>query len=296
MLKFIKPLVFFAVTLLIFYLIFQKVDYPSLKEVFSNVKWRYLVLTALIIFSTLIFLVKKWQAMLKAMDYHLSFKDSFKIIMAAIPISTVIPAKAGDLIRAYYLKDKIPAVQVMGGVVTEHFIDVAVLAFYSFLGAVFLKNWLISGISSFIIFLIPVFFLVISRIKFPPGKWQERIEGFLRISKIFIREPQKLLPVLFYALILWLHPVLIAKILFLALGVSVPLLYIAAVFPLAIFISLLPITVAGMGTRESAIIYFFSSWASPSVSLGVGLLYSLLAYWFPALVGLPFMKKYHNNL
>ena len=66
---------------------------------------------------------------------------------------------------------------------------------------------------------------------------------------------------------------------------------ISDTFPLAIFISLIPITIAGMGTRDSAIIYLFSSWASPSVCLGVGFLYTLFAYWFLALIGLPIIKK-----
>lgn len=289
--KIIKPLFFFAVTLLIFYFIFRKVDYFSLKEVLLNVKWRYLVLAFLIVLLTLVLVARKWQAILGAMDYRLGFKESFRIIMAAAPISTVTPAKAGDLIRAYYLKDKIPVVRVMGGVVAERFIDISILAFYSFLGAVFLKNWLIIAISLSILFLIPLFFLVINRIKFPPGRWQERIEGFLHISKIFIREPKKLFPILFYGAFIWSLSILLAKVLFLALGADIPIFYVAAAFPLTLFISLLPITMAGMGTRDWAIIYFFSSWASPSVCLGVGLLYSLLAYWLLALLGLPFMKN-----
>lgn len=289
--KFVKPLLFLAVTLLIFYLIFKKIDYVSLKEVFLNAKWQYLTTGALIIVLTQVISAKKWQVVLKAMDYSLSFWDSFRIIMAASPVSAVIPAKAGDLIRAYYLKDKIPAAKVAGGVVAERFIDISILAFYSFLGALFFKNWLIFGISSSVIFLILLVFLIINRIRIPLGNWQERIESFLLVSKIFIREPKKLLPILFYGAILWLSPILTAKFFFLGLGVSVPLLYVAAAFPLAIFVSLLPITIAGMGTRDSAIIYLFSQFASTPVCLGVGLLYSLFAYWFLALLGLPFMKK-----
>jgi len=289
--KTIKILFFLVVTLLIFYLIFRKVDYLSLKEIFLNAKWYYLVAAFLVILLTPVFSAKKWQAMLKAMNYSLGFKESFKIIMAAFPVSAITPSKSGDLIRAYYLKDKIPPSQTMGAVIAERFIDVSVLAFYSFIGAAVLKNGLILVISSSIIFLIPLFFLVINKIKLPSKRWQEKIENFLHISKIFIHQPQKLLPILFYSASSWLLIILAAKVLFLALGTSVPLFYVAAAFPLAIFIGLLPVTIAGMGTRDSAIIYFFSSFAGASVSLGVGLLYSLFAYWLVALIGLPFMKK-----
>ncbi len=289
--KIIKFLFFFALTASIFYLIFRKVNYLSLKEVFLNAKWQYLAIGGLIVVLTQVISAKKWQIILKAMDYSISFKDSFRIIMAASPVSAIIPAKAGDLIRAYYLKDKIPAAKVAGGVVAERFIDISILAFYSFLGALFFKNWLIFSISSSVILLILLVFLIISRIRVPLGNWQERIESFLYISKIFTNEPKKLLPILYYGAILWLSPILTAKFFFLGLGVSVPLFYVAAAFPLAIFVSLLPITIAGMGTRDSAIIYLFSQFASTPVCLAVGLLYSFFAFWFLALLGLPFMKK-----
>ena len=89
-------------------------------------------------------------------------------------------------------------------------------------------------------------------------------------------------------------PIFAAELLFLALGVNISLFYIAAAFPLAIFVGLIPITIAGMGTRDSAIIYLFSAWAGSSVCLGVGFLYSFFAYWFLALLGLPIMKKYYH--
>lgn len=292
--KFIKFLFFLAVTLLIFYLLFQRIDYLSLKKVLLNANLLYLAIAFLIILLVPIFSAKKWQSMVKAMNYSLSFKNSFKIIMAALPVSAVTPAKSGDLIRAYYLKNKVPPAQTMGAVITERFIDALVLAFYSLIGALILKNGLILTISLSVILLIFLFFLVINKIKLPFLKWQQKLENFLYVSKIFIHRPQKLFPVLFYALILWSIPILEAKLLFLALGVNISLFYIAAAFPLAIFVGLIPITIAGMGTRDSAIIYLFSAWAGSSVCLGVGLLYSFFAYWFLALLGLPIMKKYYH--
>ena len=55
--KIIKPLFFFAITALIFYLIFRKVDYASLKEVFLRARWWYLAPVASVIFLSLVFAV-----------------------------------------------------------------------------------------------------------------------------------------------------------------------------------------------------------------------------------------------
>ncbi len=289
--KIIKPLFFFAITALIFYLIFRKVDYVSLKEVFLRARWWYLAPVASVIFLSLVFAAQKWQAVLRAMDYSISFKESFRMIMAAFPVSVITPAKSGDLIKAYYLKDKVPVSRVVGAVATERLIDIFVLAFYSFFGAIIFRNGLILIISLSIFFLIPLAFLIINKIKLPFPNLRQRIENFLYVSKIFIEHPKKLVPLLFYTLTLWLLNFLIIKFLFLSLGSDIPIFYIAAAFPLVVFISLLPITVAGMGTRDAAMIYFFGLWVGPSVSLGVGLLYAIFAYWLLALIGLPAMRK-----
>ncbi len=287
----IKFAVLLITTLLIFYLIFQKIDYISLKETLLNANLSYLLIASLVILLVPIFSAKKWQSIVGAMNYSISWKESFNVIMATFPVSAITPSKSGDLIKAYYLRDKIPTTQTMGAVITERFIDVLILAFFSFIGALILKNELILGISLSVIFLIFLFFLVINKIKLPFPKWQQKIESFLQVLKIFVRQPQKILPVLLYALILWSIIILEVKLLFLALGANISLLYIAAVFPLVIFIGLIPITIAGMGTRDSAIIYFFSLLTQSSICLGVGFLYSFFAYWFLALLGLPIMKK-----
>lgn len=289
--KIIKPLFSIAITFLIFYLIFQKIDYRSLKKVFLNADLLYLAIAPLVIFLSPIFSAKKWQSMMEAMNYSLGWKESFKIIIATLPVSAITPSKSGDLVKAYYLKNKIPPSQTIGVVVTERLIDISVLALYSFIGALILKNSLILTISLSVILLIFLFFLIINKIRLPFPKWQQKIENFLQVSKIFIHHPQKLLPVLFYTLIFWLIPIFEVKILFLSLGVNISLLYITAAFPLSIFVGLIPITIAGMGIRDSAIVYFFSLWTEPSVCFGVGLLYSFFAYWFLALLGLPVMKK-----
>ncbi len=78
---------------------------------------------------------------------------------------------------------------------------------------------------------------------------------------------------------------------FYALGSSVPLVVAMANIPIAIFIGLVPVTLGGMGTRDAAIIFLFSVFATPSQLLGVGILFSLFRYWLPSLIGIPFMRK-----
>jgi len=291
-----KSILILSITAFIFYLIFQKIDYISLKKAFLEINLFYIPLILGLVLSIPVISSKKWQSVLFAMNYQISFKESFYIVMGALPISVITPARSGDLIRSYYLKNKIPIGQTMGAVFAERIIDILILAIFSLFGGLFFKNLLFIFVPISIFFLCVSFFLVIRKIKFLFNlKWQERINQFLYVSKIFFKTPKKILPILFYSTILWSIIILEIKILFLALGVNISIVYIFAAFPLSVFIGLIPITLAGMGTRDSAIIYFFAHLTNPGICLAMGLLYSFFGYFLSALFGLPFMKKMLQN-
>ena len=74
--KIIKFLFFLVVTLLVFYLIFRKIDYLSLKEILLNANLLYLVIGLLIIFLAPIFSAKEWQSMMGVMNYSISFRNT----------------------------------------------------------------------------------------------------------------------------------------------------------------------------------------------------------------------------
>jgi len=291
-----KSILILSVTAFIFYLIFQKIDYISLKKIFLEINLFYISLIIGLVLLVPIISSKKWQSILSIMDYQISFKKSFYIIMGTLPFSVITPARSGDLIRSYYLKNKIPISRTIGAVFAERIIDILILAIFSLIGGLFFKNSLFIFIPIFIFLSIGISFFIIRKIKFLFNlKWQKKINEFLYISKIFFKTPKKTLPIIFYSTILWLTIILEAKLLFLALGINIPIVYIFAAFPLSIFIGLIPIALAGMGTRDSAIIYFFAHLASPSTCLAMGLLYSFFGYFLLALLGLPFMKKMLRN-
>jgi len=72
-----------------------------------------------------------------------------------------------------------------------------------------------------------------------------------------------------------------------SMDVSIALAYI----PLSLLAGLLPITLAGMGTRDAALILLFSPWADASTMAGVGLLCTM-RYWSDTLMGVPFLHNY----
>jgi len=107
---------------------------------------------------------------------------------------------------------------------------------------------------------------------------------------------KKTILLVIYAIIFNLFSVLIYYILFSSLNVTVTFKSILIFMPLVILISIIPITVSGFGTRETAIILFFSKFANAETLLSVGLLVSFVIYIFPALIGLFSVKSFMKSL
>ena len=78
---------------------------------------------------------------------------------------------------------------------------------------------------------------------------------------------------------------------FLALGLKIDFMIILAIVPLGIIVGMIPITIAGIGTRDAAFIYLFKDIVPSHVMIAFGMIFSL-RYIIPALVGLPlFWRK-----
>jgi hypothetical protein len=81
----------------------------------------------------------------------------------------------------------------------------------------------------------------------------------------------------------WFASMVQTKLLFGGVGAVVPLGFTVAALPVVLFVGLLPITFAGMGTRDSAMLVMFFAYATQAQILAVGLLYTFFGYWLLAL-------------
>jgi glycosyltransferase 2 family protein len=73
-----------------------------------------------------------------------------------------------------------------------------------------------------------------------------------------------------------------------ALRTDVPLLSALALAPLALLAGLLPLTFAGIGTRDAALVLLFAPYMAAADAAALGVLCTL-RYFLPALGGLPFI-------
>jgi len=79
-----------------------------------------------------------------------------------------------------------------------------------------------------------------------------------------------------------------------AVRATVPLIDNMAFATLSILAGLLPLTMAGIGSRDAAIIHFYGPWLSPAAGAAVGVL-ATSRYLLPAIAGAPFMRDYWQH-
>ncbi len=280
-----------VVTVAVFVLLGTGLDYSEVWSVLKDADPVLLGVGVLLTATFPVFSALRWQRMLRGLGYELGLGRAVQLIMAAWPMGTLTPSKAGDVVKAYFLKDEIPVRTVLGSVVAERALDVLVLLGMALFGCVLFQRWELAALAGAgFVFGIGVLFLLL-RARLPiPAKIGQKLEPVLDAVRATLSSPGLLAQIVFWTVCNWMASVVQVVVCYKALGVDVPLLMTTGAVPLAIFVGLLPVTLSGMGTRDSAFIFLFQAYAPAEVSLGVGLLYSLYGYWLPAVVGLPFMR------
>lgn len=234
----------------------------------------------------------RFRRMLGALGHDISLRNCFDMIMAAWPLGTVTPSKTGDFVKAYYLKDRIPVPLVLGTVIAERVVDILVLLLLAALGSALYQRWHFVGLASLGFLAGCAGIAVLMRAQaLVPAKFRPKVEPLLESLRLLVRSPSLLGSVVLFTVLNWFASIAQLALCFRALGHPVPILFAMGGLPLAIFVGLLPVTLSGMGTRDSALVFLFSAYAPAEVAVGVGLLYSLFGYWLPAVIGLPFLRR-----
>lgn len=292
----IRGSILIAATLLIFYFLFRQIDVASVLHLLSGVPPEVWAGAALITFSFPVISAYRWRIVLRTLGFDVPVSRCMLIIIGIWPLSSISPSKAGDLLKALSLRDSIRPAIVAGGVITERLIDVLALALLALTGGVVFEDIRIIAVGAAATGGVGFIFLVAAfGIRLPVGpKIQAIIDDLFRSLKTLRSRPGLLAAILALTAANWIATIVQTKLLFFGVGASVPLGFTATALPVAIFAGLLPITLAGMATRDSAMVILFASFATAPQALAAAILYSFFGYWLLAVAGIPFIKKALN--
>jgi uncharacterized membrane protein YbhN (UPF0104 family) len=286
-LKYLLPPV---VSLTILFAIFTRLDAEKVWHIIISSDWKWILVAVAITSFLPIFGALRWRTVVVAMGCPIKFGRSLQVTLAVFPLNTFLPSKAGDFVKAAFLRKQGGFVPLAGSVLCERLVDVIVLTTMSIFGSI----WLNQPVTLFLALCCAMVTIgIILSLAFAhklrlPGRLEQKAQDFGKAARVVINQRKRLGLVVLWSVLNWLGVMVETYCIFRAIGRSVPLTTILAVLPLAIFVGLLPITVSGMGTRDGALVVLLTEVVAAESALAAGLLYTVISYWFLALIGLPF--------
>ncbi len=236
--------------------------------------------------------------------------EANKLMLASGTLNMVLPSKMGDLLKALFMSErgKMTRALALSCVVFEKGCDMLSLLLWCLVGLVFYpeKNVLFWAITASIAagLIIGSFVMASDRIarsvfhilaRLAPEKLGKKFldlsDSWAAMHEYFWACKVRLAKVVVMSVGLWFLHLLQIWLFVIALGQSAPLLVSYALAPLAILAGLLPLTFAGVGTRDAALLYFYGPYMPAAAAAALGLLCTA-RYILPALGGIPFMGGY----
>ena len=309
-----KRLISIIISLLILTAIYWKIDFAGLIKVFQNSHPVWMVISVSMIAPLTMLTAWRLQQLMpkrgsKSSSY-LNFGEANQLILAASVLNMILPSKMGDIVKAYFMKQRghLEGSLSLSLVIFEKACDLVSLLIWCAFGLIVypekdLLFWVMTvGVPLGLILGLLLLssrkftniFFQIAR-KMAPKKIYSKIDNlehsWIEMHRYFWHDKVQLTKITTTSIFIWFGHLLQIWFFTLALNVSVPLLASLALSPLAILAGLLPLTFAGVGTRDAAFILFYQPYFSTEVGAALGLLCTS-RYVLPAIAGLPFFGQY----
>lgn len=238
--------------------------------------------------------------------------DALRLTLVASALNVVLPAKTGDLIKSYFVAQRsaTPAGVAVSIVVYERLCDVFALIVWC------LAGWLVGrpqvpGLPSWFWWLLAALGaacgLLISseraaalwhRVAVRTLPWRK----LRRVRDMAAGWPQLLQAlrgrrrrIVGFSLFLWLAHLFQIWLFTVALSVDVTFTVCASLSAVALMAGQLPLTFAGIGTRDLALVVLLSRYAAPESAAAMGILIATRGL-VPPLVGMPLMWPFLSSV
>jgi uncharacterized protein (TIRG00374 family) len=302
-----KRFVSILISVAILLYIYTQIDVVNLLKVLQNCDRLMLMVSLVMVIP--ITLVTSWRLQQLVPHHSLGFLEANRLILGASVLNMVLPSKMGDIAKSYFMaeRSKISGSLALSISIFEKTCDLLSLLLWCVFGLLLYPAkdslfWLMTagvGIGLGIGLLMlgsqsfaDLFFAII--INFAPQKLKSKLEkmqaSWGEMHNYFWSDKQQLLIITSTSVFIWFLHLLQIWLFILALKAIAPFLVSLALSPLSILAGLLPLTFAGIGTRDAAIIYFYHDYFNEATGAALGLLCTS-RYFIPALIGLPFLGQ-----
>ncbi len=312
-----KKTIFFLIRLTItagiFYVIFRLIPYREVIRVYRESSKFHVALGFLLAVFAHIVAGLRWRFVLKNMGLKVPRGEVLCMLFSGLFFNLFFPSLiAGDAARIFFLTRKFRNVKKgAASVLIDRFSGVVGLVVVVtggfFLGRnlvgepeILLGVMTLVAIGLGVVFLIyhPFFFSLLERVSRIRARWHEKVCTFHGEFALVRRRPSVFLILsLGYSLIIQSIGVLTCYVLARGMGAEVGLIYFFILIPITMLIAFIPVTIAGLGTRELVMVYLFSKVGmAQSVSFSMSLLSFIFLLLIGLLGGLVYVTLYHRRL
>ncbi len=274
---------------------------------FIGINPAYLAAALVLLAPYLVLQTYKWMYIAGKQGLKLGYSYLFRLYLIGQFYGLLTPGRLGTFIRIWYLRDKTKKrfSECSSNVILDKIIDILVTGAMSVLGIILL----IEHLSGPLLFAVALFFIVIlsvfmffmkrgwSRAFFRvfyrflvPGRLKETARQTFDSFYDTLPGIKSLVVPFILSALSWVVLFSLGYVIILSLGISgVPYHIFIMVFPVAMIIGLIPVTISGWGTREVALIALLSVFGiSPGDIIVLSVMNFVLTGIIPAAAGAVF--------
>ena len=288
--KYIIFIVRVLLTVIFLSFILKTVDFSKTIRLTQSLNIVYVIYAFVLILLIRIIMAIRWNYILSKNNIRVSLKEIIYITYISSSFGQFLPGGLGtDLLRGYQLiKTCKRTAEVSGSIIIDRFIGIYSMLLLALIGAVLariigistgliLTLLVINAVLGFILYLAQVIRVRLNSSNFGKKSAVKTIDKiwstFADRKKIF-----ELLPgILSLSLFVQIMRCFVFYFLYLAYGYSINVIYFIIFIPILFVITLIPVSIGGLGIREGTLIYFFSTLQiGPEISTGVGIIFQAL--------------------
>ena len=304
----LKRFISLAVSVAILLIIYSKIDTTKLIDIFQNCDIIWMIISLGMVIPLVIFTSWRLQQLMPK-GTSLGFIEANRLILGSSVLNMVLPSKMGDIAKAYFMQERngVSGSLSLAIVIFEKACDMLSLLLWCAFGLILypakdglfwtMTAGIIGGLFLGILMLSSrqfanIFFDLLT--KFAPQKIAQKIQkmrfAWGEMHNYFWGDKKQLLLITVTSIFIWFLHLLQIWLFIIALKASAPFIISLALSPLSILAGLLPLTFAGVGTRDAALIYFYQPYFDEVIGAALGWLCTS-RYFLPAIIGLPFLGQ-----
>jgi glycosyltransferase 2 family protein len=289
----------FGLSILLIVLLFSLIDVDHFIQHIRNLNPIYFLVGLVVYFVAIGFSALRWYLFIRATNEPVGFSRVFGTTLIGIFFSLFLPTMVGtDLGRMYELsrgqKDKVSVVstvvldRLMGLVTLVLMALVAVIIGVDFTGELPV-NELVIGAAALMLVGWLVFFNRALMYRFSwvlamplVKQFDPTIRSLYNTLHFLQSQPRLLLSTFVVSLLNQFTEVVSVILIAMALGVQVPIVHFFVFMPIVWLVTMIPISISGLGLREGAFAFFFTQ---VGVTGAEAVAISLIFYFYSVVVG-----------